>query len=417
MNSLSGDLLITGIECVAPFGHFCEIGKFDLQENSSIGLRALESNVSFHAIDLSLMFDKPKIWNPIRELLEEGMRSGEVVPIAYHVFDDVETALRTISTGKHTGKILVQVPSQPTDVRRHFRTHGTHVVVGGLGGFGLELVQYLYSRGAERVIVISRKGPDSYQHNNLGAAEVSNVNLFDAVACQEFIQSLGKTLIGVWQLAMVLNDRLYCNMTEECWKATVDPKLTITANLDAATRQFSLSLEHFVCWSSVTSLFGNAGQTNYAYGNGAMEAICIQRREVALPGLAIQWGLIGGVGVMAEREGITTGAFKFDPQHIDSCLDCLDDLLFAEHAVVASYLPAETLSLKNSSLACLTLSQRVARILGVSIAKVKDSDSLASLGMDSLQSVEVANILSASGHEGVIPDLKSAKWAAICALD
>jgi NADPH:quinone reductase-like Zn-dependent oxidoreductase len=61
LNSLSGELLDASLECVKDYGHFCEIGKFDLQNNTRIGLKALEKNVSYHAIDLATMFDHPKL--------------------------------------------------------------------------------------------------------------------------------------------------------------------------------------------------------------------------------------------------------------------------------------------------------------------------------------------------------------------
>ena len=48
VNSLAGDLLTASVECMAAGGNFCEIGKFDIMENTGLGLRLLERNVSFH---------------------------------------------------------------------------------------------------------------------------------------------------------------------------------------------------------------------------------------------------------------------------------------------------------------------------------------------------------------------------------
>jgi fatty acid synthase len=415
LNSLSSTMLQFSLDCVASYGHFCEIGKYDIQENSRIGLRAFERNMSFHGIDLSDMFDKPRVWAPVRDLLIAGLASGEVVPLDCRVFGDPEEALRVISSGKHIGKILVQIPPL-RDIehlgRRSFRTSGTHLVVGGLGGFGLEVVSYLYSRGAEQVIVVSRRQPDAYQRQALQGATVVNANLVDVDVCNALLHSLGAQLVGVWQLAMVLNDRLFSNMTDDAWTETVECKANILANLDLSSRAHCPRLAHFVAWSSVTALFGNAGQTNYAYANSSMEGVCMRRRAEGLCGLAIQWGLIGAVGVMVDR-GVNE-SFKFAPQHIDSCLEVLDDLLFCDHAVVASYLPAEICIEASSS---ITLSEKIARILGICADKIKGSDSLASLGMDSLQSVEVVNLLKTAGKAAAVPDIKAALWAQIKTLD
>ena len=59
-------------------------------------------------------------------------------------------------------------------------------------------------------------------------------------------------------------------------------------------------LEHFVVFSSVICGHGNFNQTNYGFANSVMERICERRRDDGLPALAVQWGAIGEVGVVAE---------------------------------------------------------------------------------------------------------------------
>jgi fatty acid synthase len=60
-------------------------------------------------------------------------------------------------------------------------------------------------------------------------------------------------------------------------------------------------LHWFVVFSSVSSGRGNAGQANYGFANSGMERICEKRAEEGLPGLAIQWGAIGDVGLIQVR--------------------------------------------------------------------------------------------------------------------
>jgi hypothetical protein len=185
LNSLSGDKLTASLACLACYGHFCEIGKYDIQQNSPVGLGLLERNVSLHCIDLSDMFDKPKVWLPVHALVAAGMLSGEIKPLRTTVFSDVEQGLRYIASGRHIGKVLVDLravcaadattadattadtaatadtttattttattaPSSSAAlsaalragaaVAPSLRTPGTHLVVGGLGGFGFEMV-------------------------------------------------------------------------------------------------------------------------------------------------------------------------------------------------------------------------------------------------------------------------------------
>ena len=71
--------------------------------------------------------------------------------------------------------------------------------------------------------------------------------------------------------------------------------------------------------------------------NSTLEMICEERRAVGLPGLAIQWGPIGDVGVVYNTMGNDTVLIGTVPQNIDSCLRVLDQILRQPFAVVTSY--------------------------------------------------------------------------------
>jgi fatty acid synthase, animal type len=461
LNSLSGEKLHASLECVAQYGHFVEIGKFDIQQNTRIGMSLFEKNVSMHGFDLSDMFNKPTLWKPIRDLLSNGLQSGEVKPLCSTVFDHPEQALRYVGSGKHIGKVLVQInssniihqqqqQSQPTSLatlddvassanssssiltlQSNFRTHGTHLVIGGLGGFGMELVLFLKSHGAEKIVISSRSQPKPSQLLTLGEnVSFTHTNLKEYENANDLISSLGQKLIGIWHLGMVLNDCLYDNMTHDKWFETVSTKATICSNLDRASRLYSSHLQQFVMWSSVSALFGNAGQSNYAYGNSAMEGICYSRRSVGLPGLAIQWGFIGSVGILTKKGQTTNHSLGFLPQHIDSCLESLNQLLSScssssssgtTPAVATSYLrlnPISNLSSDDSNNSkAMSVALRVARVLGIDSTKISGNEMLSSLGMDSMQSVEISNILKSAGHAKSLEELRYVTWTEVSSLN
>ena len=62
------------------------------------------------------------------------------------------------------------------------------------------------------------------------------------------------------------------------------------------------ALRHFVVFSSVSCGRGNAGQTNYGMNNSIMERICEARVRDGFPGLAVQWGAVGDVGLVADMQ-------------------------------------------------------------------------------------------------------------------
>jgi fatty acid synthase len=100
----------------------------------------------------------------------------------------------------------------------------------------------------------------------------------------------------------VLRDRLLENQTEADFVTTAAPKSLATHHLDVLSRQMCPHLRHFVMFSSVSCGRGNAGQTNYAMSNSIMERICEARVKDGLPGLAVQWGAVGDVGLLAEKD-------------------------------------------------------------------------------------------------------------------
>jgi fatty acid synthase len=192
-----------------------------------------------------------------------------------------------MSAGKHIGKVLIKVRDEepkleslptPIKVRAVCRTlcnpNHVYLITGGLGGFGLELTQWLINRGARRLVLTSRSGiRTGYQARcvhfwrRLGIKiQVSTLNIARKDDASELVRScleLGP-LGGVFHLAMVLRDCLFENQNIQNFKDAAEAKYYGTLNIDQATReQCDERLKYFVVFSSITSGRGNAGQTNY----------------------------------------------------------------------------------------------------------------------------------------------------------
>src|SRR6202011_1314623 len=63
-------------------------------------------------------------------------------------------------------------------------------------------------------------------------------------------------------------------------------------------------LDCFVMFSSVSSIFGNSAQGNYAAANAFLDSLAHYRQAIGLPGLAINWGALGGEGYVARNERV-----------------------------------------------------------------------------------------------------------------
>jgi acyl carrier protein len=70
-------------------------------------------------------------------------------------------------------------------------------------------------------------------------------------------------------------------------------------NLHMISLALDLPLEHFVFFSSISAMVGNAGQASYGAANVYLDALADYRRHQGLAGSSIAWGPIGEVGMVA----------------------------------------------------------------------------------------------------------------------
>uniref|UniRef100_A0A3B4B6A9 Fatty acid synthase n=1 Tax=Periophthalmus magnuspinnatus TaxID=409849 RepID=A0A3B4B6A9_9GOBI len=415
LNSLAEEKLQASVRCLARHGRFLEIGKYDLSNNSPL-MAVFLKNVAFHGILLDALFEEgnPE-WEEVSQLLQEGILGGVVKPLKTTVFEkeEVEQAFRFMAQGKHIGKVLLKIREEqdslvsppltlPAICRTFCPPSHSYIITGGLGGFGLELAQWLMERGARKIVLTSRSGIRNYQMKRVQEWRAQGVDVLVSTSdvstlkgTEQLIseaQGLGP-VGGVFHLAMVLRDGMLENLTPQHFMEVNKPKYGGTLNLDL-TRKSCPELSYFVVFSSVSCGRGNAGQSNYGYANSAMERVCEKRQRDGLPGLAVQWGAIGDVGVVLETMGdndtVIGGTL---PQRITSCLEVLDLFLCLRKPVMSSFVLAERMVVKGESGAQTDLVEAVAHILVRDVNSLNAEATLADLGLDSLMGVEVRQTL------------------------
>jgi fatty acid synthase len=371
LNSLTGEKLDASFRCVSDDGRFVEIGKYDLQMNKQLGMFAFLRNISFMGVTADRpLYLMPNMSQKFFDWLHENSNNGCIKPINRTVFKptEAEQAFRYMTTGKHIGKIVIKMREEenlkialkgfnPTiklnaTVKTHFNPKKVYIITGGLGGFGLELCQWMLFNGAKKIILTSRTGIKSnYQRVILNRLEalgkkyeffkteiiVSTHDSNTIEGSERLLKEANKLgpIGGIFHLALVLNDSLLENQTFDTFRETCESKINTFVNLDKLTRNSYPDLEYFVGFSSVSCGKGNAGQTNYGYANSVCERICEMRRRDGFHGLAIQWGPIGDVGVIAETESMIkfTGILK---QRIFHCLEVLDKFFQYPEAILSS---------------------------------------------------------------------------------
>ncbi|XP_052751981.1 fatty acid synthase-like isoform X2 [Galleria mellonella] len=417
LNSLSDDKLQASVRCLSYRGRFLEIGKYDMSNNTYIDIAHKE--ISFHGVSLDYVFrQSTETVKILQEIILLGIQTGAVRPLTYCTFekDEMETAFRYMASGKHIGKVMIKIRDEehnkyakPTHVpieaipRYICHEEYVYIIVGGLGGFGLELADWCILRGARKIVLVSRNGiTNGYQSYRVRTwtsygvnIQISTHDVTTESGCEEMLKmaSAMGPVEAIFNLAVVLKDSIFQNQTAETFKTSFGPKALATMHLDKLSRILCPKLKNFVVFSSVSCGRGNAGQTNYGLSNSVMERICEIRKKQGLPALAVQWGAVGDVGLVAEvrDEDVQRDIGGTLLQKISSCLLTLDKFLKQEAPIVSSIVVAEKTA---NSFGSGVIVNAVAEIMGIKDLKIVSQQlSLAELGMDSMTAVEIKQTL------------------------
>jgi NADPH:quinone reductase-like Zn-dependent oxidoreductase/acyl carrier protein len=323
LNSLAGDAISKSLSILRPFGRFLELGKRDIYENNEIGLRPFHNNLAFFSIDLAQVYAHNR--DLLRSLFEGIIAlidDRSISPISHRTFPvgRVAGALRHLAQARHVGKIVLSLDETegiPWSQRREaarFRSNGTYLITGGLGGFGLAVADWLVQNGARHLVLIGRSGASSsaaqagVQSLKAKGADVI-VHCADVTALVQMqkvfntVRESMPPLRGVVHAAMVLDDALIEDQSEELIWKVLAPKALGAWNLHTLT--VNTPLDFFVLFSSFSSLIGNPGQANYAAGNAFLDSLAYYRRLRGLPALTINWGPVADVGYVARSTEIS----------------------------------------------------------------------------------------------------------------
>lgn len=228
------------------------------------------------------------------------------------------------------------------------KDQGVYLITGGFGGIGLIFARDILRQTANaRVILTGRSALNPEKQAQLaGLQRQSNridylqSDVSDIGQVRALVERIGKQyrqLNGIIHSAGIISDELIGKKSAAEFEKVLAAKVTGTVNLDLATQD--LGLDFLVLFSSMSAVFGNPGQADYATGNAFMDAFAAHRNELASEGkrsgrtLSLNWPLWeeGGMALSDTHKALMRQAMGAWP------LPTLDGLTAFYHGLNSGY--------------------------------------------------------------------------------
>jgi myxalamid-type polyketide synthase MxaB len=326
LNSLTGEAIAKGLDVLRRGGRFVEIGKLGTWSAEQVAQR--RPDVTYFTFDLDQAIDQDA-GLPHRTLGEvrAWFEAGRLRPLPQRVFPVQEAveAFRFLQQTRQVGKVVLSFAQGGPAIRGD----GAYLITGGLGGLGLKTAEQLVNLGARQLVLVGRSQPSAAAQEtverlrSVGASvQVVQADICSSAQVGRVVEACRGTLRGIVHAAGVLDDGVLEKQTAERFKRVLAPKVRGAWNLHTHTRE--LPLDFFLCYSSMASLLGSAGQSNYAAANAFLDALARHRRARGLPCLTINWGPWAEVGMAAGLSLTGQGVEKIE---VANGLQVLSELL------------------------------------------------------------------------------------------
>ncbi|MFE2028930.1 type I polyketide synthase [Streptomyces hygroscopicus] len=256
--------------------------------------------------------EQPERWGGLVDLPEtvDERALDRLAAVLAGADDEDQVAIR--ATGVFVRRLVPAPRDAATATAEPWTPRGTVLVTGGTGALGRHVARWLAHHGAERLVLLSRRGPDAP-----GAAEIVaelsgtdtavTVEACDVADREALAGLVAKLAADGTPVRAVVHS---AGISQEPGTGTelsefariVAAKTTGAVHLDALFGEDADPLDAFVLFSSIAGVWGSGGQGAYAAGNAFLDALAEQRRARGLTATSVAWGPWADGGMAAEGD-------------------------------------------------------------------------------------------------------------------
>ncbi|MEU8779800.1 type I polyketide synthase, partial [Streptomyces sp. NPDC048606] len=263
------------------------------------------------ALGRTAALEHPRRWGGLIDLPEVlDARAARRFTAALTGAHGDEDQLAVRASGTFVRRLL-RAPSHPAATPAEppaWQPRGTVLITGGTGALGAHVARWAAGAGADHLVLTSRRGPEAAgaetlraELEGLGArVTIAACDVADRAALARLLDDLHPEhpLTAVVHAAGVGTPGMLADTTPGAFAEVLAAKTAGAHHLDDLLGDHPL--DAFVLFSSISGVWGAAGQAAYAVANASLDALAEHRRARGLTATAVAWGPWAGGGMVED---------------------------------------------------------------------------------------------------------------------
>ncbi len=318
LNTLRGKGLTQTLKCLLPYGALINLNN-EHDHSEAMRIHSLTNNGSYFNVNIdNLMLEKPELCKQLlREIL--SLRADDKIhsiPAKQISITDLKETLSPSDQNALPEQLVVELEKSEINVlpprTLSLSPDATYLITGGASGFGLWLAKWLAEKGARHLVLVSRSGCKTEEDREIvdrlerQGLEINLVNIDitkyeDVKMVLSMVSETMPPLKGIIHSAAVLEDATLANMDQHRFFKVFGPKALGAWNLHQGTKEDHL--DFFLMLSSISSMFGLPGQSNYSSANNFLDKLAHYRQSRGWAGSSANLGVLGNYAGMSKGGG------------------------------------------------------------------------------------------------------------------